>query len=294
MFPSSSSPFPDTQFAQEWQELMSQYSRCELTYPKDKLIALEGIGRIKMMGRPDDIYVAGMWKSTALYDLPWWRWNEDRTQFPINATSFRAPSWSWASVDGEIQFPLLPGIFSRVEECYADVKKLVGHSMDQNGNIVDRGEIQIEGLCLPLRAQWQDKEELKGLTVPGFGFSTDKWLLKPSIYLEAPIDVVSSLSDSGKLVLLPLFVTSHTLFGIVLAITNEIGAYQRLGAVEIAVMTRSIPTPADRKDKHLFIETRSQTSTASLEDTRIWSMTALKFIYYLREQRTRSSLIIIL
>jgi len=297
--PSSSTSFPDTQFAEEWQRLMCQYSKCELTYPSDKLIALDGIAKIKMMDRQDDTYVAGMWKSTALYDLPWWRWDDDRTQFPIHTTSFRAPSWSWASVDGDIHFPLRFGVFSKVQESYADVKTLVGHTTDQNGNTAVSGEIQIEGICLPLRVQWQENEEPKSFTIPGFRFSTHKWTLKSSIYLEAPAEVVGSFSDSGKLLLLPLFVTRHTLFGIVLATTHGISAHQRIGAIEIAIMGLTIPTPVHRKDKRLFIETKPQASTAFREDAQdteaqIWSRAALKFIHYLREQRPHSRLITIL
>ena len=44
---------------QDWQEIVEQYSGCDLTYKKDRLVALSGLAR-RQQETLDDIYLAGM------------------------------------------------------------------------------------------------------------------------------------------------------------------------------------------------------------------------------------------
>ncbi|KAJ9666654.1 hypothetical protein H2201_003313 [Coniosporium apollinis] len=68
----------------------------KLTKPEDKLIALAGIVAVfqRFLGE----YLAGIWRNWLPMDLLWctrWKaWSR--------AEKFRAPSWSWASIDGPI------------------------------------------------------------------------------------------------------------------------------------------------------------------------------------------------
>jgi len=298
---SSTVSTPDIKFVTEWQNLMSQYSKCGLSESGDKLIALEGIVKSKMSIRPGDKYAAGMWKSTALFDLPWWRWDEDRELYPIEATSARAPSWSWASVDGEICFPFLlyAGPLSRPDECYAQVKDMVGHSTDQNGNFSAQGKMHLEGLCLPLRIHWHDIEEPSGFTVQGFHFSIGQGRLESSIHLEASMEVIDSLSTSGKLLLLPLFANIHAIFGLVLAKTYEIGSHRRIGTLEIKVMAKSLLTQAERDNQGFVIHVSQKGSKGLKEEVdngtvTTWKERALEFKDYLHKQKVHSRLISIL
>lgn len=132
----SSSPtqLSSTKFEQYWQTLINQYSKCEFTESTDKLLALEGIVKVIMAARPDDNYAAGMWQSTALFGLPWWRDDEVRELHPIAASIGHAPSWSWASVDGEVHFPLRNYRSGAVER-YAKVKALASFTTTQNGDV---------------------------------------------------------------------------------------------------------------------------------------------------------------
>ncbi|KAH6975080.1 heterokaryon incompatibility protein-domain-containing protein, partial [Ilyonectria sp. MPI-CAGE-AT-0026] len=77
-----------------WGRLIEEYSRCELTHPSDKLHAIAGVAKWfeKVTG---DEYVAGLWKSRFELMLDW-RINEPK---PRVTQDYRAPSWSWASVD---------------------------------------------------------------------------------------------------------------------------------------------------------------------------------------------------
>jgi hypothetical protein len=84
-------------FAGTWHNLVSDYSKCDLTYSDDKLSAFAGVAKCIMKIRTDQ-YVSSMWKKSMVYDLAWHRSSMDCEAFPISATSSRAPSWSWASV----------------------------------------------------------------------------------------------------------------------------------------------------------------------------------------------------
>ena len=295
----SANRFPDIAFAQRWQDLMAPYSRCELTYSRDKLIALDGISSYIMLARPGDTYASGMWRSTALYDLPWRRFDDDREMFPIDRTSYRAPSWSWASVDGEVDFPLEPDVYLKVLQHYAEVKELISPSMSQTGDITSSGKLRVEGLCFPLSIQWSEIHELEGFAVREFRFHTgQRRAMKSSLHVEVSHNVLSSLSSSENLSLMPLFATTRTIFGIILTCTDGPGTYRRIGAVEIALVDPRSPRIRYSRDNNIF-HGGMQPTTEFLADishseSQVWSRSALMFMDYLYGQRTLSHVIDIL
>lgn len=81
-----------------WTSLIKKYSRCELTNPSDKLFAMAGIAKL-FQNITRDEYVAGLWKSRLLPMMEWWV----QDPRPRQSLEYRAPSWSWASVDGPIE-----------------------------------------------------------------------------------------------------------------------------------------------------------------------------------------------
>lgn len=81
-----------------WNDLIKEYSRCDLTKPSDRMFAMAGIAKLFRHVTGDE-YVAGWWKSHLLESLDW-RIFELRSR---QAVDYRAPSWSWASVDNPIQ-----------------------------------------------------------------------------------------------------------------------------------------------------------------------------------------------
>ena len=50
---------PMTHRGQDWQEIVEQYSGCDLTYKKDRPVALSGLAR-RQQETLDDIYLAGI------------------------------------------------------------------------------------------------------------------------------------------------------------------------------------------------------------------------------------------
>ncbi len=76
-----------------WFGIIWHYGTCSVSDPSDKLSALANIARA-FRGILEDEYVAGLWKSSLIECLCWQ--SVDCT--PVG--EYRAPSWSWASVDG--------------------------------------------------------------------------------------------------------------------------------------------------------------------------------------------------
>lgn len=80
-----------------WSDLVHDYTQRGLTEPSDKLPALAGIAA-RYQKSTNDIYCAGLWKASLLKGLKWCV-GEPKNDRP---SIYRAPTWSWASVFGEI------------------------------------------------------------------------------------------------------------------------------------------------------------------------------------------------
>ncbi|KAI2620064.1 HET-domain-containing protein [Hypoxylon sp. NC1633] len=77
-----------------WDQIVQTYTQRQLSHPEDKLPALSGVCQLihKLYGWR---YVAGLWEEALIYHLLWSRSSED----PVLPPQYRAPSFSWTSVD---------------------------------------------------------------------------------------------------------------------------------------------------------------------------------------------------
>ncbi|KAI0837762.1 HET-domain-containing protein [Hypoxylon sp. FL0890] len=89
----------------QWYDLVESYSNCGLTNPSDKLIAFSGITQhfCRKYSLVDDDYIAGIWRWQLPAALCWQTQKHGPTHRP---DVYRAPSWSWASVEGSLHFTL--------------------------------------------------------------------------------------------------------------------------------------------------------------------------------------------
>lgn len=78
---------------EQWYSLLWNFGAREMTRPSDKFPAISGIARL-FAERLDDEYVAGLWRGSLIEGLLWQGLGVRRVK------EYRAPSWSWASVDG--------------------------------------------------------------------------------------------------------------------------------------------------------------------------------------------------
>jgi hypothetical protein len=137
-----------------WNEVVQQYTARELTKPSDKLVALSGIANAFNQGRTDQ-YLAGIFREHLPCALLWQRskkkWNKTHTEYlgPLGYLSapldgkYRAPSWTWASLDGRIDMlhaaPHLAKPLCVVVEASTSLAL-----RDPYGQILD-GHLKIEG-----------------------------------------------------------------------------------------------------------------------------------------------------
>ncbi|KAG6363941.1 hypothetical protein INS49_009044 [Diaporthe citri] len=95
-----------------WQTMAMNFCGRSMTEPSDKLPALSGMAQryAGLMGWPPGDYLAGLWRQTLISDLLWIR---EEGLSSISATPDpaktgrqygRAPSWSWASMNGRILY----------------------------------------------------------------------------------------------------------------------------------------------------------------------------------------------
>ena len=83
-----------------WPQIVQLYSAANLTFGKDKLPALSGIARLGY-NETGDQYLAGLWRGQIEEQLCWRRWGSKST---VKRPPWRAPTWSWASIDGTVSW----------------------------------------------------------------------------------------------------------------------------------------------------------------------------------------------
>jgi len=112
----------DTQLSgrEGWSRLVTMYSQRQMAKQSDKLPAFSGLAQ-RYESILKDVYVAGLWKSQLIKDLHWYA--ESWYIFPY----YRAPSWSWMSIDGPIFMWNSKDIESahicaRVLDCHVELK----------------------------------------------------------------------------------------------------------------------------------------------------------------------------
>lgn len=95
-----------------WAKIAWHFSEANLTYGSDRLAALSGIAA-RQHEATGDQYLAGLWRKSLIYDLLW-RLEEHLEDYrppgmerPVRnrcRPEWRAPTWSWISVDGKVAF----------------------------------------------------------------------------------------------------------------------------------------------------------------------------------------------
>lgn len=214
---------PVLQLFRLWQAHVDTYSECGLTKPnKDKLIAISGIAR--KIGTPDD-YAAGLWKSIIIQQLRWA--TGDNCSRP---TTWRAPSWSWASIDGKI-YATTPNE-SNLERDYQVV--CIIHEVDIKPATADPFGPILQGAALKLEAPLL--KAMISITKNKYG-SPIHWI--NNITGEVNLDVRPV--QAGEIVFcMPLTIVtrqgSEAIYGIVIEPTDSRGQFERCGTFYVAAM----------------------------------------------------------
>ncbi|KAF4442098.1 hypothetical protein FACUT_2322 [Fusarium acutatum] len=149
---------PKGSLYQSWYSLLWIYGPRKLTEASDKLPAISGLASI-FAQRLNDEYVVGLWRSKLLEGLVWQGLNCRRVP------EYRAPSWSWASMDG------IPGL--GVRSPYEEVARILDVNVDLKGtNIygeVTSGRLRIQAPMERLYLDVKDWDPRK----PGFKYDNN-------------------------------------------------------------------------------------------------------------------------
>ena len=95
-------PYIPHSILQHWLRIVNTYATRKSSLPNDKLPALSALAAsyAPVFG-PE--YHAGIWARSAVQQLCWRA--SDSRRFFTRPTQYRAPSWSWAALDGPTYFP---------------------------------------------------------------------------------------------------------------------------------------------------------------------------------------------
>ena len=92
------SPMPE-----DWQDICQTYAKRRLTDPNDKLSALSSVASY-FATTGSSSYAAGIWMTQYIDQLAWIRTARGHGSIAKRPDVWRAPSWSWASLDCQISF----------------------------------------------------------------------------------------------------------------------------------------------------------------------------------------------
>jgi len=112
------SPQNEEEVYEKWMTVVSHFSNCRLTKETDKLVAIYGMVR-QVEELTGDTCLAGLWRSHIPRHLVWavnWGPSKDNATIRASLTPgtrprperWRAPSWSWASLDLPVGFKYHP------------------------------------------------------------------------------------------------------------------------------------------------------------------------------------------
>lgn len=83
---------------EKWAQILVEYSSRTLSHPEDRLLAISGIANYYSEIVHDE-YLAGIWRRDLPAGLMW----ENIGQLFQRPVRSRAPSWSWAAIDGRVE-----------------------------------------------------------------------------------------------------------------------------------------------------------------------------------------------
>jgi hypothetical protein len=81
-----------------WHTIVTEYSMRDLSWSSDKLPAISGLAH-QIARRTNAEYLAGLWRQDLPFGLLWQASHGKGTRV---TDKWRAPSWSWASIDGPV------------------------------------------------------------------------------------------------------------------------------------------------------------------------------------------------
>lgn len=241
----------------DWAKIAWHYSEANLTYGSDRLAALSGIAA-RQHEATGDQYLAGLWRESLIYDLLW-RLEEHLEDFSPPGTErpernrcrpqWRAPTWSWISVDGKVAF----GCHSQSE--------LLGWSM--NGHSPSSDESSYKEYVRVLEAETipSGPDPFGPVSSGHLTLSCSKFVRGRLGRIDGPEDIAGTvdcdcdlgvfpvfidcwennlLQDGGSVYLVPFLKGRYSIWGLLVqAIDLSNGQFQRVGCFSFLMQDMS-------------------------------------------------------
>ncbi|PYH66923.1 HET domain-containing protein [Aspergillus vadensis CBS 113365] len=235
---------PRDQIYVDWCAITMVFTACQLTVPSDKLVAISGLAkdvqrRLKDLGYDEDVYLAGFWRQNLPGCLTWKVLEPGR-----RPPSYRAPSWSWASVDGAVQlcYPDTHSVQKKTAQSFALVigAECIPYGEDETGQVAS-GSVTLKGplasaTLIPSVMTLPEETAMTVLSLEAPGVKGQKPTVKyPRARCEVVFDVKSEMRT--EIYCLPIearhmFSKFWELFGLALIQTKR-HTYSRVGYVEM-------------------------------------------------------------
>jgi hypothetical protein len=250
--------------ARTWRTVVSAYSALSLTKSTDRLPALGGLARQTAAAR-QTTYYAGLWMNTLNDDLLWATYREVRTVAAAPRPSpITAPTWSWASAAGYVDYNdtiLITSFdegsehaqephqhFAAIEQC-----AVLPSGIDEFGAIAE-GLLTLRGLFITGSLEYGTMEHAVGRLSPGppqtykaylFCLTSGKWPIRPDYLFE--IEGSDSVPPSTEIFCLRM---SHLHVGswqklMSLVLRKAPGrpdCFERIGMLEVSSRTEDVDT----------------------------------------------------
>ena len=176
-----------------WRDVVTDYSCRELSVASDKLRAIASLAAAhKSLHLGHDRYLAGLWRNSVVSDLLW-----TTSTFQTSLPAY--PSWSWASIQGEIWYDTTCLVPTSAKE---DTKLVCGNNMPEVGPTefdpdLSVKEIVLEGLAFTINIAYTN--EYATLTVTP---APETWWpfsrgASFEIHLDQRVDLQESFSDES-------------------------------------------------------------------------------------------------
>jgi hypothetical protein len=88
-----------TAFPSNWETIVNEYTRRNLSVPTDRLLAISGIAQ-RLGDIIKDKYYCGIWNRQFPFGL---LWASTEQKIPTPPDVYQGPSWSWAGINGSIR-----------------------------------------------------------------------------------------------------------------------------------------------------------------------------------------------
>ena len=179
-----------------WYNIVETYSMCNMTKAEDKLIALSGIAK-SIAEQINDEYVAGMWRRTLVQDLCWRTQHRNIEGRATRSAVYRAPSFSWASMDSYMIISSYEGLNSCIEilDVHLDL------ATEDPMGMVSGGYLLIKCRLQTLRFGRNTADEPYMIVNDDDTYSVPGWTIyseqKPTLSLDETPDTFDPIGRSG-------------------------------------------------------------------------------------------------